>query len=319
MFLTIIVIILALLGAALIGPFLIPVPVLTGTVGEKELADIDSRFINVNGLDVHYKERGSGDRIFILLHGFGASLYSWREVMQPFALLGRVIAYDRPAFGLTSRPLAGSWSGDSPYSPEAQVSLLFALMDTLGVEKATLVGNSAGGTIALQAALERPERVSGLILVDAAIYAGGGSPAWLSPLLDMPQFNHLGPLLARQLQARGDDFIRTAWHDPSRVSAEILEGYRKPLRVNHWDSALWELTKASHPLGLPARLVELKGPILVLTGDDDRIVPTGQSLRLAGEIPGAMLVVIKDSGHVSQEEKPAEFMQAVQGFMAGLN
>jgi pimeloyl-ACP methyl ester carboxylesterase len=319
MFLTIIVIILALLGAALIGPFLIPVPVLTGIVAEKELADIDSRFINVNGLDVHYKERGSGDRIFILLHGFGASLYSWREVMQPFALLGRVIAYDRPAFGLTSRPLAGSWSGDSPYSPEAQVSLLFALMDTLGVEKATLVGNSAGGTIALQAALERPERVSGLILVDAAVYAGGGSPTWLSPLLDMPQFNHLGPLLARQLQARGDDFIRTAWHDPSRVSAEILEGYRKPLRVNHWDSALWELTKASHPLGLPARLGELKKPTLVLTGDDDRIVPTGQSLRLAGEIPAAMLVVIKDSGHVSQEEKPAEFMQAVQGFIAGFN
>jgi pimeloyl-ACP methyl ester carboxylesterase len=318
MLVTIIVIILALLGAALIGPFLIPVPLLTGTVGEKELADVDSRFINVNGLDVHYKERGSADPVFILLHGFGASLYSWREVMQPFTLLGRVIAFDRPAFGLTSRPLTGSWSGESPYSPEAQVSLLFALMETLGVEKAILVGNSAGGTIAMQAALEHPERVSGLILIDAAVYAGGGSPTWLLPLLDTPQFNHLGPLLARQLQARGDDFVRTAWHDPSRVNGEILEGYRKPLRANHWDVALWELTKASHPLGLPARLGELKMPILVVTGDDDRIVPTAQSLRLAGEIPTAKLAVIKEAGHVPHEENPAEFMQVVQGFMAGL-
>ncbi len=304
-----------ILLAILVGPFLVTVPVLTATVDEKQLADADSKFIEINGLNVHYKELGSGKPVFILLHGFGASVYSWREVKLPFSELGRVIAFDRPAFGLTSRSLPGSWTGESPYSPEAQVKLVISLMDALGVEQAWLVGNSAGGTVSVATALAYPERVKGLVLVDAAIYAGGGSPNWLRPIFNTPQMDHLGPLLARQLQARGDDFIRTAWHNPANVTQEILEGYRKPLQANHWDVALWELTKASHSLGLDLRLKELKMPVLVLTGDDDRIVPTEQSLRLGKEIPNAKLVVITDAGHVPHEEKPAEFMQAVREFV----
>ncbi len=303
-----------ILLAILVGPFLVPVPPLTGTVTEKELADPDSQFIELNGLTLHYKEQGRGEPVFILMHGFGASLFSWREVMQPFSGLGRVIAFDRPAFGLTSRPL--DWTGDSPYSPASQVNLLLALMDSLGVEKAYLVGNSAGGTVAISFALAHPERVAGLILVDAAVYAGGGSPAWARPLLGTPQLDHLGPLIARQISTSGDDFIRTAYHNPALVTAEILAGYRKPLRANNWDTALWELTKASYPLDLPARLAELTMPVLVITGDDDRIVPTEQSLQLAKDIPGATLSVIKDSGHLPHEEKPAEFMQAIKNFIA---
>ncbi len=305
-----------LLLAVLVGPFLVPVPPLADSVSEKELAEPDSRFIDVNGLTVHYKEMGQGETTFILLHGFGASVFSWSEVMTPFSTLGRVIAFDRPAFGLTSRLL--TWQGDSPYSPEAQVALVIALMDSLGVEKAWLVGNSAGGTVSVATALAHPERVSGLILVDAAIYAGGGSPAWVSPLFHTPQMDHLGPLVARQLKAQGDDFIRTAYHDPALVSAEVLDGYHKPLRAANWDRALWELTKASHPLNLPERLAELKLPVLVITGDDDRIVPTEQSLQLAKDIPGAQLAVIQNAGHLPHEEKPAEFMQAVQDFLKGM-
>jgi pimeloyl-ACP methyl ester carboxylesterase len=311
-------ILICILLAVLIGPFLIPVPPLTDTVSEKELADLDSKFIQVNGLTVHYKEMGQGQPVFILLHGFGASLFSWRSVLEPLARLGRVIAYDRPAFGLTSRPMPGEWSGASPYSSAAQAQLVLGLMDALGVEKAWLVGNSAGGTVAVAVALEHPERVAGLILVDAAIYAGGGSPAWVRPLFNTPQFDHLGPLLARQLEAQGDDFIRTAYHDPALVTAEVLAGYHKPLRANHWDRALWELTKASQPLNLAARLKELTLPVLVITGDDDRIVPTAQSLQLAQDIPGAQLAVIQNAGHLPHEEKPLEFMRVVQDFTNGL-
>ena len=302
-----------LLGLVLVGPFLVPVPPLEGTLAEQELADLDSQFIEVNNLTVHYKEQGQGPDTFILLHGFGASVFSWRSVMQPFAGLGRVIAFDRPAFGLTSRPL--EWEGESPYGSEAQADLVLGLMDALGVEKAYLVGNSAGGTVSIAFALAHPERVSGLILVDAAVYAGGGSPAWARPLLSTPQVNHLGPLLARQISTSGDDFIRSAYHDPALVTADVLEGYRKPLRAHNWDRALWELTKASRPLNLPARLSELRMPVLVITGDDDRIVPTEQSLRLAEEIPGAVLAVIPQAGHLPHEEKPDEFMQAVRQFL----
>lgn len=315
MFLRVLLIILgAVLLLLVVGPFLVPVPAQPGETAES-LADSDSRFITLNGLQVHYKQAGQGEPVFILLHGFGASLFSWREVMQPLAAFGTVLAYDRTAFGLTERPLPGSWNGANPYAPEASVEQLGALLDALGVRQAVLVGNSAGGTVALNFTLQHPERVQALILVDAAIYEGGGGPAYLKWLFRTPQVDHLGPLVARQLQVRGDDLIRTAWHDPAQMGADVLEGYRKPLRVQDWDRALWEFTKASHDLGLPARLAEIKPPVLVITGDDDRIVPTALSLRLAREIPGAQLAVIPNSGHVPHEEQPAAFLQAVQVFL----
>lgn len=306
-------ILIVLLVIVLVGPFLVPVPPLENTVSAESLADEDSLFIEVNGIDVHYKKFGDGEPVFILLHGFGASLFSWREVTEPLSRYGTVIAYDRPAFGLTERPL--EWEGESPYSQDSQVELVIGLMDKLGIEKATLVGNSAGGTVSMLTALKYPERVQSLILVDPAVYAGGGAPAWIRPLLGTPQMRHLGPLFARQIQTRGPELINVAWHDPSKVTPEIMEGYQNPLRVENWDKALWELTISSRESGLAERLNEFALPVLVITGDDDRIVPTEQSVRLGGEIPNAELVVIPNCGHVPQEECPAEFMQAVDYFL----
>ena len=308
-------VLLFLLLVVLVGPFLVPVPPLEGVVSMQSLADPDSRFMQVNGLEVHYKQFGQGEPYIILLHGFGASLFSWREVSGPLSQQGTVIAYDRPSFGLTSRPMPGDWQGESPYSTQSQVELLFGLMDRLGVEKAILVGNSAGGSIATLAALQQPLRVQALVMVDAAIYGGGGSPAWARPLLNTPQMNHLGPLIARQLRDSGDDVIRTAFHDPSKVTPEIIAGYRKPLQVENWDKALWELTKASRESGLASRLNELSLPVLVVTGDDDRIVPTASSLQLANAVPGAQLVVFENCGHLPQEECPQAFLAAVKPFI----
>lgn len=300
----------------LIGPFLIPVPPLDNTVPVEQLVDADSKFDNVNGINIHYKTYGQGEPTFILLHGFGASVFSWREVVEPLAQYGTVIAYDRPAFGLTERPL--EWEGESPYGPQAQVDIVLGLMDELGVEKAILVGNSAGGTVSMQVALQHPERVEALILVDAAVYAGGGAPSWSRPILKTPQMNHVGPLIARQLQAQGVEFIKTAWHDPSKITQDIFDGYQKPLQIANWDKALWQLTVASEESGLVERLAEITMPTLVITGDDDRIVPTEQSLRLADELPNAELKVIAQSGHLPHEEKPVEFMQAVTEFLSTL-
>lgn len=302
-----------LLLIVLVVPFLIPVPPLENPVTAKSLADADSLFIKVNDVDVHYKKFGEGEPVFILLHGFGASLFSWHEVTAPLAEFGTVIAYDRPAFGLTERPL--EWEGESPYSQDAQVELVIGLMDALGIEKATLVGNSAGGTISMLTALKYPERIESLILVDPAVYAGGGAPAWIRPLLGTPQMRHVGPLIARQIQEQGVEFIKTAWHDPSKIPQATFDGYKKPLQVENWDKALWELTLSSRESGLAERVNKFNLPILIITGDDDRIVPTEQSLRLAAEIPNADLVVVPQCGHVPHEECPDEFMQAVQDFL----
>ena len=301
----------------LVGPFLVPVPPLEGTLPPRELADPDSQFITVNGIQVHVKTAGSGEPIFVLLHGFGASVFSWHAVMSDLAEMGTVIAYDRPGFGLTERPL--TWEGESPYSPQAQVDLLIGLLDAFQVQRAILVGNSAGGTVALQTALSHPERVQAVVAVDAAVYGSGGIPSWMRPLLRTPQMMHIGPLLARQIQKRGPEIIRLAWHDPAKIPPETLREYQKPLRAENWDKALWLLTVSSRQSTLPEHLNEITLPVLVITGDDDRIVPTAHSLRLADDLPQSQLVVIPNCGHLPQEECPGAFIKAIQENVQFLN
>ena len=302
-------------------PLLIPLPPLLDTSPAKDLADPDSKFIPVNGIQVHYKIYGSGEPVMILLHGFGASTFSWREVTGPLSQSGTVIAYDRPAFGLTERPMPGSWKGESPYSLQSNVSLLFGLMDALKVQKAILVGNSAGGTVAVEAALQNPARVSALVLVDAAIYSSGGTRfGLLAPFINTPQMSHVGPYFARTLAGdQGTQFLETAWHDPSKITPAITAGYRKPLSVDDWDIALWEFTKTgSGNEGLEQHLKELSMPVQVISGDDDRIVPTEMSVQLSKDIPGAKLTIIPACGHLPHEERPQLFLAAFDTFLKSL-
>jgi len=312
------ILIIFLILALLVGvvPFLLPIRASEGIQPARALADADSQFVEVNGLAVHYKKSGEGQPVLILLHGFRASTYSWREVIAPLSDYGTVIAYDRPAFGLTDRPLSGEWQGLNPYSYEGNLALLIGLMDALGIDKAYLAGNSAGGTLATLAALEHPERVAGLVLIDAAIYQVGPSSKALQWVLNTPQMDRLGVLLSRSLSgSQGDQFLGRAWHDPSKITEEIIEGYRKPLQVENWDAALWEHTRSVTDPGLAERLTEISVPTLVITGDDDRIVPTELSVRLSEEIPVASLMLVENCGHVPQEECPQAVIDAIIAFL----
>jgi pimeloyl-ACP methyl ester carboxylesterase len=171
----------------------------------------------------------------------------------------------------------------------------------------------------MQFTLQHPDRVQALILVDPAIYEGGSGPSWLRPFYITPQMNHLGPLIVRSIESSGIDLLKMAWYDPSRITPETLNGYNKPLRADNWDRALWNFTAASQPSGLPEQLAEFTLPVLVVTGASDKIVPTADSIRLAGNIPNAMLIVIPEAGHVPQEEQPATFMQAVEEFLRSIS
>jgi pimeloyl-ACP methyl ester carboxylesterase len=309
-----------LLVVALVVPLLIPIPPLEGTVPVGQLADLDGLFADLNGVKVYYKVAGEGRPAVVLLHGFAASLFSWREVIGPLAESHTVVAFDRPGFGLTERPLPGEWESQNPYGPEAQAGLTVALMDKLGIDRAVLVGNSAGGTVATLTALTYPERVQALVLVDPAIYHGGVQlPGVVRWLLSTPQARRVGPLFVRSIRSWGLEFARSAWHDPSKITDEIWDGYTKPLQAENWDRGLYEFSLASRWLGLDERLDEIQVPVLVVTGDDDRIVPTKQSIRLAGELPNAELVVVPNCGHVPHEECPEFFLAAVNDFLMGLS
>lgn len=306
-----------LVGAMVIGPLLVPLPPLPDTLPPEQLADPDGRFIDLDDLCVHWKERGSGEPAIVLLHGFGASVFSWRDVFDPLAEQGRVIAFDRPGFGLTSRPMPGEWVGLSPYHPIAHADQTIALLDALGVESAILIGHSVGGATALLTALRHPGRVHALVLESTTVQTVIPSP--LLPLLRSPQMRRIGPLLVRRIARHGTAALRAAWHDQGRLTPEIIAGYATPLRARNWDRALWELTLNNDLGELPERIGEITAPTLLISGDSDTRVPLRQSEELAAQLPRAVLTVLPQCGHVPHEEQPTAFIQAVRAFLRGMN
>lgn len=308
---------LVVIDLVLIGPLLIPVPPLEDVSPVRELADPDSQFVQIDGIDFHYKRAGSQGPAVVLLHGFGASQYSWREVMPDLGENYRVFAYDRTAFGLTERPT--DWTGGNPYTRSASVSHLEGLLDAWDADPAVLIGNSAGGAVAMEFALAHPGEVRALILVSPAVGSGGGPLAGRDWLVETPQIQRIGPLLVRRIAETGPDTIDQAWHDPAKQPADMLMLYEKPLRAENWDLALWYLSTTGEISDLPERLDEFDLPILVITGDDDRIVPTQSTIKIADQLPGAELVVLPECGHLPQEECPQAFMEAVTSFLEGLD
>jgi pimeloyl-ACP methyl ester carboxylesterase len=302
-------------AVALLGPFLVPVES-SGTLTKEEAASEiwqgESKFVEVLDHEVHYVESGDpvSNRLILLAHGFGASAFSYRDVLGPLAEYGHVIAYDRAAFGFTERP--ASWQGVNPYSAQGQLQVIDELVDLFGEGKEVfLVGHSAGGALAAGYALEHQEKLKGLVLYAPAVYGSGGSPDWLSWVYDIPQLYHLGPLAVSSIATSGLQLLDRSYNDPSQITEETLAGYTAPLKINGWERAFWEFNKAPRTLGVAERLSELTMRTLVLTGDNDLVVPTENSVQLADELPNADLAIIKATGHLPNEEKPSEFASVI--------
>ncbi|MCX8181953.1 MAG: alpha/beta hydrolase [Candidatus Methanomethyliaceae archaeon] len=311
----IIILLSSFLFVFFVFPYLIPVPKIPGTFPPYMLGKEDSKFMTVNGLKVHYKIYGSGEPTIILMHGFGAYTFSFDPIIRDLSKYGTVIAFDRPAFGFTERPLLENWKGPNPYTNEFAADLVANLMDELGISKAIILGHSAGGAVALLTYYRHPDRVAALILEDAAVY-GGGAPWYVGIFQYLPQFQRLGPLLIRSIAGDlGINTIYLAWYNDSKITPDIIEGYRRPLMAENWDYALWQYTLASRDLRLSENLSRISVPVLIITGTEDQIIPPSYAERLASEIPGARLVKIEQCGHIPHEEKPKEFLSVVTAFL----
>jgi pimeloyl-ACP methyl ester carboxylesterase len=276
----------------------------------------ERRYIEVNGFKVHYRMAGSGKPLVVLLHGSFLSLRSWRFVFDKLAENTTVLAFDRPAFGYTSRPLPSKATGVS-YTPEAQSDLVIALMKKLGFNKAVLVGNSTGGTLALLTALRHPQHVEGVVLACAMIYSGYATsevPAFMKPAMKAmtPVFSRLMKFLITRLYDRN---IRGFWHNKERLGDAVLSEFRSDLMHGNWSRTFWELFLETHHLQLEERLKSMSLPSLVITGEHDLTVKTEESIQLARELPCAELVVVPDCGHLPHEEQPEAFLVAVRKFL----
>ncbi len=307
-----------------VGPFLIPITPLEGLASAQQVATSESKFITIpfsgtDGIDIHYMSNDANATddtpTFVLLHGSNFNSYTWTEVFDFFSQQGQVIAYDQIPYGLSEKLVAGDWSDRNPYSSESAVEQLFLLLDELNVERAILVGNSFGATLAVQSALSYPERVEALILVDAAVYVGGEMPAGL---FDLPQMRRIGPLFARQV-GQNEAFIRQTYLNPDQISDEQMALTMIQTQVQDWDLAFWEYLRGGGMDTTPesiTRIPEIQQPTLVISGDSDAIVPVADSQRLHSELPNSELSILTSCGHVPQEECPDLFIEAIDPWLA---
>ena len=316
--------ILAIIGAVvlaliLVVPFLIPVQT-TGTATYKEVAGEGATFASAQGIEIYYEKTDfvcqegkdcSNPPVIFLMHGFGANTFSFREVTEPLSQLGDVIAYDRPGFGLSERPT--SWKGENPYGSIGQDLILDQLITEFASGRnVILVGHSAGGTLAAQYVVDNKDAIQGLILISPAILSTGGSPSWFNWVFSIPQLDHLGPLLVSSIASSGMDLLNESWYNKDLITEEVKAGYREPLSVIGWEEGFWEFNRAPRAFDVKDRLDEITVPTLLITGDTDTVVATADTEALANMIKDSVLFVIPQSGHLAQEETPADTIKAIQ-------
>jgi pimeloyl-ACP methyl ester carboxylesterase len=307
----------------LVGPYLLPLAELQGVVSPQTLARPAGQFVTLpwpgtEGLKFYYEREDyagtqSKPPVFVLMHGFAANLSSWDAIRPWLSERGHVIAYDRIPFGLSERVLPEQWQEDNPYTEAAAVEQLSALLDYLNVSQVILVGNSAGGNLAMQLALTEPQRVQAMVLLSPAVYT---SPAILSRAVLIPPLRRAGRLLSRRL-AQSGRVLELAFHNPELITEQQRENAALIASVENWDTALLEFIRASHVrnIAVSDRLAQLQMPVLLITGDNDRIVNTRETLRVAAELPAAQLEILPECGHLPQQECPDALINAIERWL----
>jgi pimeloyl-ACP methyl ester carboxylesterase len=286
----------------------------------RALADPDSRFATLVGLDVHHKVAGDpADPTVVLHHHFYGNVFTWRHVLAGLADDHQVAAFDRPGFGLTERPARGSWGDDHPYTRRTSARITTELIDHLDAPDAVLVGSSAGGTTALETFAMAPERVRALVLISPAITGDVGPPAALRPLLRHPQVRALGPRLVERFAGEITlERIARSWHDPTRATDDDLAAYTRPLQVEGWPRGFIDLFGAEPPPNLTNVLPTIDVPTMVVSGASDPVISASWNRRTAAAIPGARYEVIGDCGHTPQEECPDQLLELLRDFLDDL-
>ena len=266
----------------------------------------------VDGTRVRHFVAGEGPPV-VLLHGGGvdAAAVSWRHVLPSLAAERTVYAPDWPGYGESDAP------AETP-TVAYYVDVLDDLFDELAVDEAVLVGVSMGGGIALGTALDRPERVSRLALVDS--YGLGGTipaarlAAWFSN-------SRLSPLVWKLIRRRprlAASFTRAMVHRPNMtpaLAADVVREAGRPTAGEAWRAFQREEVRRS---GLRTnyldRLPDLPVPTLVVHGERDPLIPVEWAVRAGSLIPDAEVRILPECGHWTPRERPERLLELLRGF-----
>ena len=279
--------------------------------GTSVLDGLRHRYIEVAGIGTHFVVEGHGPPV-VLIHGLGSSLAVWQRTILPLAERHTVYALDMPGHGDSEKP-------DIQYTLDAGIDYLDAFLDAMDLPRATLVGNSMGGLLALGFALERSERVSRLALVDAA--GLGRELAFLLRLVSLPV---VGELMrrssvfgyARALMRQASTAGRVTWP----VLVDALRGARIAPEASR--AELNALRNGANFRGvrpdyiLLDRLPELAMPLLIVWGAQDKVLPVTHAYAAARKHASARMVVLDRCGHWPQLEQADEFNRILEAFLA---
>ena len=275
---------------------------------ERVYAGEGSRFVEVSGVRVHYRDEGRGAPV-LLIHGTASSLHTWDGWVDALSSDFRLIRADLTGFGLTGPdPL-------NDYSASRRNELLLGLVDRLDVGRFSVAGNSLGGYLALELALAHPERVDRLVLVDPAGFPrereGGFS------VLDLGRVPILKTIIShwtpRFLVAKA---VREVYGDPSLVTDDLIDRYDRLLRRRGNRAALLESLATEGAVDVEA-LRSLRSPTLILWGREDRLTSVRLAEAFRREIPRSELTVYDGVGHVPMEEIPERTASDTRRFLLG--
>jgi pimeloyl-ACP methyl ester carboxylesterase len=280
-----------------------------------------SRLIDLPGagLSLHlYDSQTQGKPGLILLHGLGDEADTWRYVFEPLSAGFRVVAIDLPGFG-RSEDLPG------PYSIPALAGLLLELMDRLGLPASALAGSSMGAVIAHWLALEHPDRVARLVLLDGALLSPA---ARLNPLLLLFLIPGIGEMLYTRLRRHPQaayDTLAPYYADlaamPETDRGFLFQRVNERVWSDRQRRAYFRLLRgagawtARQQSSLAGRLATLAVPTLVLWGEHDRIMPVGNAQAVIAAQPSARLAIIAGVGHLPHQEQPAETLREMSAFL----
>ncbi len=271
----------------------------------------NSKFINVDGIRLHYQEFGDPTAPpIVLIHGYTASAYVWKTSAPKLAESGsRVIAVDLVGFGYSEKP---RWFD---YSIQAQARIIARFMERLGIGRAVIVGSSYGGAVALNLVLDYSEKVARLVLVDTVI---NDAPK-RHPILRLAALPGVGEVITpffvdskAFLRLRMRDTLAPANHH--LISDERIESIRRPLHAADAHHSVLATSRNWFADRIQQDAELITQPTLIIWGDQDSVIPIRHGYRLHRMILNSRMVVIRDCGHVPQEEKSELFCELVTEF-----